>query len=223
MTKGSKRIWCLAGVCLGLLIGFITTTEAQPRQPDSSQIHHSQKSIAWITSETPHANEFSIWAGYAFDSIQLWGKTPEATLGLFGIRYNRKILNIHRSTLEYSLDVNLYARYTYPEFTYERRKNSITGAGFSPLGLQFNFLNRSRLQPFLKTSGGLMFLTQPFPKLGGRKINFTFGIGGGIEYMLTSYISFSLGYRYFHLSNGETGLVNPGIDSNFFYGGITFF
>lgn len=179
--------------------------------------------MSWIRTGDDHVNEYSVWAGYAFDSMELWGKTPEATLGILGVRYNRKILNIYNTTLEYTLDINLYAHYTYPEFTIERNKNSITGAGFSPLGFQFNFLNNNRLQPFLETSGGFMFLSQPFPDWRGERVNFTFGAGGGLEYMATSFLSLTLGYRYFHLSNGETGLVNPGIDSGFVYFGITFF
>lgn len=177
----------------------------------------------FIQPQTPHAHEFSLWGGYASESIQLWGKTPEATLSLIGIRYNRKFLKLYDSTLEYSLEIDLYARYTYPEFTADRQINTVSGGGFSPLGFQLNFLDYQRLQPFLKTSGGLMFLSEPFPDYRGKKFNFTFEAGGGIEYMITSNASITLGYRYLHLSNGETGQVNPGIDSNFFYGGITFF
>lgn len=224
MTTGSRRILFFIGfICLFLT--FTASGQAQPDAPDSITVQHqnSQKQVAWISGEDPHINEISIWAGYAFDSVQLWGKTPGATLSLFGVRYNRKVLNIYNTTLEYTLDINLYAHYTYPAFTFERQKNSITGGGFSPVGLQFNFLNQSRFQPFLKTSGGFMFLSQPFPDWRGEKVNFTFGAGGGLEYILASNVSISLGYRYFHLSNGETGLVNPGIDSSFFYGGITFF
>lgn len=210
---------------MGLILGLIMTVQAQPKDRDKTKVQHQkpQKKVVWIGAGATHINEFSMWAGYAFNSFELWGKTPEATLGLFGVRYNRKILNIYNITLEYSLDINLYAHYTYPEFTRERQKNSITGAGFSPIGLQFNFLNRSRLQPFLKTSGGFMFLSHPFPDWRGERVNFTFGVGGGLEYMMTSFASLTLGYRYFHLSNGETGLVNPGIDSSFFYCGITLF
>ena len=33
----------------------------------------------------------------------------------------------------------------------------------------------------------------------------------------------TVGYKYYHISNGDRGLQNPGFDNNVFYIGYTFF
>ena len=68
-----------------------------------------------------------------------------------------------------------------------------------------------------------MHLTEPFPDNRGTKFNFTLEIGGGIEIKLFNNAFMTLGYKYHHMSNGRLGRINPGVDSNVFYGGITIF
>lgn len=164
----------------------------------------------------------SLWGGYAFDSVTLWGKTTDATLGTLGFSLKRKFLDISNTTTAYFAGLHLYARYTYPEFKVGRQRTSLSGFGITPLGLQTNFLTNKKIQPFLNTSVGLMFLEKPFPDIRGEKMNFTFSLGTGLEFDLAGNTSLSLGYKYFHLSNGEIGEVNPGIDSSLLYTSIIF-
>lgn len=166
--------------------------------------------------------ELSLWGGYAFDSFTLWGKTTDATLGKLGFSLNRKFLKFHNTVIEYTAGLSLYARYTYPEFKIGRRRTSLSGFGITPIGLQSNFRTSRNIQPFINTSAGLMFLEKPFPDIRGEKINFTFSLGAGIEFVVAPNASLSIGYKYYHLSNGEIGEVNPGIDSNLFYSSLTF-
>lgn len=168
-------------------------------------------------------NEFSIWTGFALDSYRFWGKTKDAHIQSVGLRYNRKLIRAYNSVLEYNLQVNLYSNYSYQGFEPYTYQNSLSGFGVSPVGLQLNFLSERTFQPFINISTGLMHMDKPFPDNRGKKLNFTFNAGGGVEMFLFPSVSLSLGVRYHHLSNGERGEVNPGIDSNFYYTSITFF
>lgn len=192
--------------------GDSTSTEQQEPAP----VHFLQKSHMPVL-------ELSLWGGHAFDSFRFWGKTPDATLSTFGLKLTRRVFKIYDTITEYSAELNLYARYSYPEFEINRNRTSLSGFGFSPVGLQTNFFSARSLQPFLNTSAGLMFLERPFPDSRGEKTNFTFSFGGGLEFMLNPDTSLSLGYKYFHLSNGDAGEVNPGIDSSLLYTSLTFF
>lgn len=174
-----------------------------------------------VNDETP-LYEVSFWGGYAFDSITLWGKTTDATLGTLGFSLKRKFLKIHNTTTEYFAGLHLYARYTYPEFKIEPERTSLSGFGVTPIGLQTNFLTNGQIQPFLNTSVGIMFLEKPFPDNRGEKMNFTFSLGAGLELFIARKTSLSFGYKYHHLSNGETGEVNPGIDSSLLFTSLTF-
>ncbi len=166
--------------------------------------------------------EISLWGGYSFNSVTLWGKTTDATLGTLGFSLKRKFLKIHNTTIEYLTGFHLYARYTYPEFNIDRQRTSLSGFGITPVGLQTNFFANRKIQPFLNTSVGLMFLEEPFPDSRGEKRNFTLSLGTGLEFVIAGNTNLSLGYKYLHLSNGDLGEVNPGIDSSLLYTSITF-
>lgn len=182
-----------------------------------------ESGLEWYTVNEAHVHELSLWGGYAFDSFRLWGKTADATLGQMGLGYNRKLFRLGEQLLEYRLELNLYSRITYPEFEPERKRMSLSGYGIVPLGLRVNFRQSRQLQPFIGTSGGFMYLNDPFPDERGKNFNYTFTAGAGLEILLGSNTSLSLGYKYYHLSNGESGEVNPGVDSAFFFGSLTLF
>ena len=61
------------------------------------------------------------------------------------------------------------------------------------------------------------------PSFGGTRFQFTADVGGGVEIRLKDKKAVTLGYKYYHISNGNRGIVNPGIDNNLFYVGYTFF
>lgn len=203
-----------------LAILFPIQSRGKTVRPDSSS---SSRNVRWIEpyNGNQHLNEISLWYGYAFDSFRMWGKTRDATLQQVGIRYNRKLLYLYNQLLEYTFEFDLYSRYNYPAYTEHPREDTLTGIGVSPLGFQINFMPHRIFQPFFKSSGGIMILNGPFPDERGKKFNFTFGIGGGVEAAISPSSSLSLGYKFYHLSNGQTGQVNPGIDSGFMYGAFT--
>ncbi len=95
--------------------------------------------------------------------------------------------------------------------------------GIAPLGIQVNFRPRKNVQPFLGASGGFLYLNQRTPNLVGTRFAFTADVGGGIEFKLRGKRAVTVGYKYYHISNGDRGLQNPGFDNNLFYIGYTFF
>lgn len=194
-----------------------TTKQSQERQPNSS------KNLQWLRGSAPNIHEFSILGGYAFDSFVLWGKTPNATLGQLGVGYNRKFLRFGDQVVEYRLELTAFSKLTYPEFAPERERSSLSGFGMSPVGMRINFRQSHGLQPFLGATGGFIYLNGPFPDERGEKFNFTLRGGFGLELIIGQASSLSLGYNYMHLSNGNNGEVNPGVDSGFLFASLTFF
>lgn len=90
------------------------------------------------------------------------------------------------------------------------------GEAISPVGMQWNFLTRRKLQPFFIGHGGYMYSTQPIPLLQAGSFNFTFDLGAGIELYRSKTRSIRAEYRYHHISNHETAMENPGIDNGLF-------
>lgn len=90
------------------------------------------------------------------------------------------------------------------------------GEAVSPVGMQWNFLPRRKLQPFFIGHGGYMYSTQPIPTTNAGSFNFTFDLGAGFELYRSKTRSVRAEYRYHHISNHETANDNPGIDNGLF-------
>jgi opacity protein-like surface antigen len=87
------------------------------------------------------------------------------------------------------------------------------GEAIAPVGFQWNFEPRRRLEPFLSAHGGYMYSTRPIPLNGAGSFNFTFDFGAGLELYHSHAQSIRAEYRIHHISNNETAYENPGIDN----------
>ena len=102
-----------------------------------------------------------------------------------------------------------------------RPNRSVYSGGVEPIGLQLNFRNNRRFQPFVSAAGGFLYFTEQVPVTHSSQYNFTFSFGGGVE-IFSSRKSLLLGYRYHHISNGGTAARNPGIDLQMLSCGFSF-
>lgn len=90
------------------------------------------------------------------------------------------------------------------------------GEAISPVGFQWNFLPRNKLQPFFIGHGGYIYSTQPIPVQFAGSFNFTFDLGAGFELYRSKTRSIRAEYRFHHISNHGTANQNPGIDNGLF-------
>lgn len=89
----------------------------------------------------------------------------------------------------------------------------VMGEALSPIGMQWDFLTRRRVQPVFEGHLGYMYSTQPIPVASAGSFNFTFDVGAGFEFYRTHSHSYRVEYRYHHISNHDTASDNPGIDN----------
>jgi hypothetical protein len=87
------------------------------------------------------------------------------------------------------------------------------GEAISPVGFQWNFATRRRLEPFVSAHGGYMYSTRPIPVDVAGSFNFTFDLGVGLELYRSHTQSIRAEYRFHHISNHGTAYENPGIDN----------
>jgi opacity protein-like surface antigen len=202
-------------------IGFSQTHTQTEKKETKSKFSDR---LAWVNEEKADIHEMNVIAGHSFSSTKgFWGKIPKAKLSIYTIRYNRKLVTYnHNHLLEYTAEVNLAANYTLSD-TKRYQSDSYSGFGITPLGFQFNVNQQNTIQPFFKSSTGFMYFKKPFPNEEGVPFNFTLELGAGLEIMVFNNLSFSIGYKYHHMSNGQFGEINPGVDSNIFYTGVTIF
>ena len=194
-------------------------------------------SSAAAQTENPGKNQLSVWGGVSPDSSTVFkgsGRTADARFGLVAVRYARRFNNGRLVNLKYTIDaipaailsdkslLPVLAPIGIGSIVRDDRQ-TYYGAGVSPLGLQINFLPRRKIQPFIGGSGGLLIFNKTLQDGLGKQFNFTADLGGGVEYRLSNGRAVTFGYKYYHISNGKRGIVNPGIDNNIFYVGYTFF
>jgi len=171
---------------------------------------------------TKGTNEFGLWAGGSPDSSKIIGSTENRNLLLVSLRYGRVLAAWESLSLEYTLDIFPAAVVFEPD-RIRRGRSTIYGAGLSPLGFKINFAQESWIKPFVATSVGVLYFVDDVPVPRSSRFNFTPEIGLGVQFFLTPKNAMTLGYKFHHMSNANTGRSNPGMDSHVIYAGFSFF
>ena len=100
---------------------------------------------------------------------------------------------------------------------------TVGGAGFSPVGFQFNWLPEKRVQPLFELTAGFIRSAHEFPLPDSTRWNFTLSIGLGLQFSVRPGRLITAGYKLHHVSNANLGDVNPGINTNVFFAGFSWF
>jgi hypothetical protein len=149
--------------------------------------------------------------------VQLWlagghsvaGGTKNIGLFNAGLRYGWILTGPHlpgflRGRFEYAVDA-------VPAFLVFQPTNTAYGAGFSPLGLKWDFEPHGWLSPYLELNGGMLFTDHNVPT-GTNSVNFTSAAALGTHILGAKY-NWSLELRYLHISNAGLGNYNPGLNT----------
>ncbi len=151
---------------------------------------------------------------------------------LFGIRHAWTTKNNPSHRLRYYIDFDPLIIVNYRErrlvqtsptttATIGDRK-TVFGVGFTPLGLQFNWRNSKKIQPYIAGGFGVAVFNKKFPdnrsplqpdKIGNR-FQLMPEFGAGVEIRKSETKSYFIGYKYHHLSNGYTAPLNVGYNTN---------
>jgi hypothetical protein len=176
-------------------------------------------------------NEWGIWGGIAFDSPTLIGKTPDAKYGNIGLRYGRVLAASNTVAFEWTIDAVPLAILSTERsilissspLVLRVSRKAVYGAGAAPIGLKFNFRRNRRVQPFGQATGGFLYFSDQVPITNASQFNFTFDFSGGVQIVNSTRRSFSIGYKYHHISNGYTATFNPGVDVQMVFAGFSVF
>lgn len=161
---------------------------------------------------------FSMLGGYSFSSVKFLGKTPDSQTRLFTIGYQQRIYRYFPDySFWYTIDLIPHLHYEYPKRDLGGEFITQSGFGLSPVGFLLTQESTNFFVPFIKTSGGIIYMQDEFPTDRSRRLNFTFDITTGANLNLTPNFVLSFGYKFHHISNAQTGNENPGLDSNILF------
>jgi len=209
-----------------LLLAFVSSISAQAA--DSSA--KSQTPTEGIQKRD---NEWGVWGGISFNSTTLIGKTPDAKFGNIGLRYGRVLKTSKTVAFEWTIDVIPVSVLSNPRpevtasgpgfFVTSLVRHSVYGFGAAPIGWKLNFRRNRRVQPFGQATGGFLYFNRQAPVDDSSRFNFTFDFSGGVQIVNSNRRSFTIGYKYQHISNGYTGTFNPGVDVQMVFAGFSIF
>jgi hypothetical protein len=180
-------------------------------------------------------NEFGFWGGGAFTATTIFGGLTEAEADERGFviaafRYGRTLAANKSMALQYTLDAiplavatgNIESSTTVGGITTFSR-NSAYGAGVTPLGLQLDFANGSRVKPFIHLNGGLLVFNESVPLPDSGKLALVGETGAGLRVFTSERRAVSFGVRFHHISNGDRAGSNRGLNQFIFYAGFSVF
>ncbi len=131
----------------------------------------------------------------------------------FDLKYLTKKINFNPSPL-LQFQVEPFANYVFtPSSNVEAGTNFALKTGLLP--------QTSKLQPYLKLSLGMVYMSQHTPGQSTR-FNFTEQGGMGVHYFFNTHTAVTLEGRFRHLSNAGIKQPNHGINNYFILTGIAY-
>ena len=184
-------------------------------------------------------NEFGVWGGGAFTATTVFGGLTDAEADERGFvvaafRYGRTLAASDHLALQYTLDAiplalavgNIESATTVttpagPVTTFTR--HTAYGVGVTPLGLQLDFANGSRVKPYVHVNGGLLVFNESVPLPDAGKLALVGETGAGLRVFTSERRAVSFGVRFHHISNGDRAGANRGLNQFVFYAGFSVF
>jgi len=86
----------------------------------------------------------------------------------------------------------------------------------------FTGLGNDGLIPYVFAGGGILYVDLGLPTMGSR-LDFSYGAGTGVQYLVRRDMAVSAEYRYHHISNANTAQPNEPLNSSKILFGISLF
>lgn len=97
------------------------------------------------------------------------------------------------------------------------------GIGVTPVGVQLDFMNGSKIHPFMYVNGGISKFNKPMPTERSGEVAFIGEGGGGIRVFTSDRRALTFGLVLHHISNAGLQSTNRGLNQFVFYAGFSFF
>lgn len=163
-------------------------------------------------------NRWTVSGAYSSNSVELLGKTGNSQTQMFSFGFQRSFIEYSPTKhLWYTAEFIPYIHYSYPKRDENNRRVNRSGFGISPIGLLLTNTRSKWISPNFQITGGVVIMEDNFPTNQSQSLNYTFDITIANRFTINELIHISAGYKFHHISNAETGLQNPGLDSNFLF------
>lgn len=181
-------------------------------------------------------NEFGFWAGFSPKATTVFAglhedEAADRKFFIAALRYGRTLAANDSLALQYTLDAiplavatgTIVSRTTSPSGVDTFRRETAYGAGVTPLGLQLDFANGSKVHPFIHVNGGLIVFNKSVPIEDAGHLALVGEAGGGVRIFTSERRAVNIGVRFHHISNGDRSGSNRGLNQFVIYAGFSIF
>ncbi len=181
-------------------------------------------------------NEWGFWAGGSPKATTIFGglhddEADDRKFFVAALRYGRTLAANNTAALQYTLDVvplavatgTIVSRTTSPAGVTTFQRETAYGAGFTPLGLQLDLANGSKVHPFVHVNGGFLYFNKSVPIEDAGRFAWVGEAGGGVRIFTSERRAVNIGVRFHHISNGDRQGSNRGLNQFVIYAGFSIF
>jgi hypothetical protein len=180
-------------------------------------------------------NEFGFWGGFSPKATTIFeglreDEAEDRKFFIGALRYGRTLAANESLALQYTFDAvpvavatgTIVSRTTVGGVDTFQRETAY-GAGITPLGLQLDLANGSKVHPFVHVNGGFLYFNKPVPIEDSGQFAFVGEAGGGVRIFTSERRAVSVGVRFHHISNGDRAGSNRGLNQFVIYAGFSIF
>lgn len=180
-------------------------------------------------------NEFGFWGGFSPKATTMFEGLSEAEAKdrkffLAAFRYGRTLAANDTLALQWTVDAvpvavatgTIVSR-TFVGGVQTFQRETAYGAGLTPIGLQLDFANGSKVHPFAHINGGFLYFNKSMPIEDSGQFQFVGEAGGGVRIFTSDKRAVSIGVRFHHISNGDRHGANRGLNNFVIYAGFSVF
>jgi hypothetical protein len=180
-------------------------------------------------------NEFGFWGGFSPKATTVFeglseSEAEDRKFFLAAFRYGRTLAANDKLALQWTVDAVPVAVATgtivsrsFVGGTQTFQRETAYGAGITPIGLQLDFANGSKVHPFVHLNGGFLYFNKSMPIEDSGQFQFVGEAGGGVRIFTSDKRAVSIGVRFHHISNGDRQGANRGLNNFVIYAGFSIF
>lgn len=181
-------------------------------------------------------NEFGFWAGFSPKATTIFeglrdDEAEDRKFFIAGLRYGRTLAANNSLALQYTIDAvpiavatgTIVSRTTSASGVDTFQRETVYGAGITPIGLQLDFANGSKVHPFAHVNGGFLYFNKSMPIEDSGQFQFVGEAGGGVRIFTSERRAVNIGVKFHHISNGDRHGSNRGLNNFVIYAGFSIF
>jgi len=181
-------------------------------------------------------NEFGFWAGFSPKATTIFeglrdDEAEDRKFFIAALRYGRTLAANNSLALQYTIDAvpiaiatgTIVSRTTSVSGVDTFQREAAYGAGITPIGLQLDFANGSKVHPFAHVNGGFLYFNKSMPIEDSGQFQFVGEAGGGVRIFTSERRAVNIGVKFHHISNGDRHGSNRGLNHFVIYAGFSIF